>query len=100
MDRLRAGKPSLVVNAEIVDALEHLGLSSRGRLSIVKRIGHADAIQRVLLGAGDLRRRRYPSDFKYCRHDVADEVKLVSYLSALLDAIGPAHNDSVTGAAE
>ena len=54
----RHRSPPLVVDAAVAEHLEVLGRAAFGRIRVVERVGHRDAVERHLLDAVDGRRAR------------------------------------------
>ena len=69
-------------------------------LRIVKRVGEADAVDRVLRDAVDDARRRDAEDLVERRRDVVDVVELRARRGVGLDLRGPADGHRIARAAE
>ena len=69
-------------------------------LRIRKGVGHADAVERILLEAVDHARRLDAKDFIDGRNNVVDVVELGARRRVGLDALRPGHGHRLTDAAE
>src|SRR5882757_9113410 len=98
----RVGVPAVVVDTAVGDHFEVLGRALRGciRVGLVKGIGHADAIDWLLLDAVDNLRRLDTRGFEDRWHDVDDVVELVPYAAGVLDAVRPRDCQTLACAAE
>ena len=92
-------RPALVVDAAVAEHLEVLRLVPLGRLGVVERVQHADALDRRLLDAVDDRRMRQPGGFEDRRRDVDHVMELAADLALGLDAVRPVHDRAVARAA-
>ncbi len=69
-------------------------------VSLVPRIGHADAFDRVLLDAVDGIGRRDACRFEDGRHDIDDVMELAANATHIVDVAGPRHRHALSGPAE
>ncbi len=93
------GGPSLVVDAAVAHHLEVLGRAPLGGACVVEGIGHADALDRLLLGTVDKAWLGQPSGLKQGGGDVDHVMELAAHLAFGGDASGPVHDQAVAGAA-
>ncbi len=73
--------PALVVDAAVAEHLEVLRLVALGGVGVVEAVGHADALDRLLLHPVDHHRRRQPGHLEHRRGDVDDVVELRAHLA-------------------
>ncbi len=91
--------PALVVDAAVAEHLEVLRLVPLGRLGVVERVQHADALDGLLLHAVHRDRLGESRRLEDRRRDVDDVVELRAHLALRLDPLRPVHDRAVARAA-
>ena len=92
--------PAVVVDAAAAVVVEVLGPLAPGRFCVGERIGHADAVDRVLLEAVHHLRRLDAEDVVDRRHDVVDVVELRPWCLVGLDTRRPGNRHRIARPAE
>jgi hypothetical protein len=89
----------LVVDPAVAEHLEVLGLVPFRRVGVVEAVGHAHALDRLLLHAVDRHRVGQPGHLQDGRGDVDDVVELRADLALGLDPAWPVDDGAVAGPA-
>src|SRR5262249_15606111 len=92
--------PAVVVDAAVAEHLEILSPPPGGGPGVVKGVGHAHALDRLLPDAVDLRRLSHTRRLKDGRHDVDDMVELGAQPAPVRDAARPVDDHWVARATE
>src|SRR3954466_15841898 len=95
-----SGDPAVVIERAIAEHLEVLCDSSTRRILVVERIGHADALDRLLWHAVHFTRLGDARRLEDRRGNVDDVVELRAHSTAVSDALGPRHDQTVARAAK
>src|SRR4051812_19370617 len=102
MRRRRIGVPAVTIDAAVGDHLEVLGLALRWRfrVGLVERIGHADALDWLLLDSVHRLGRVDAGRLENRRNDIDDMVELSSDPAGIADMARPADCEALPRAAE